>query len=217
MKLAFRRLSTAIVFGLIGSYCCSEAIADNSIVSTFDTDLDGWTTDNSGSFEHVSSGGNSGGFLSLDNDEVGIGHIFAPGKFLGNLSSFDGGTISFDGNLLGNGGTFFNDSDDYGVIEITGTGGVVSLDLLPGGATPQLGTWETYSASLDASTWGVSQTQWSAVLADVSSVRITLEGLFGEESHGVDNVRLTAIPEPGSLVLLGIGTSIVLLKRRRDC
>ncbi len=192
---------------------CDAASAE--LVTTFDSGLEGWTTDNPGLFQHVASGGNPGGYLYLDNDEGAISHIFAPVSFLGNLSSYDGGVISFDGNLLGNGGDFYEAADDYGVITFTGTAGMASFDLVPGGATPPLNGWQTFSASLDASTWGVSQTQWDAILSDVTSVSLTVEGLFGSEVNGIDNVRISAVPEPGAAILFSFGLTVLMGRRRR--
>ena len=197
--------------------CCLGVTCDLAtaeIVSSFDSDLDGWTTNNTGLFQHQASGGSPGGFLFLDNDEIGIAHIFAPSKFLGDLSAFEGGAISFDGNLLGDGGAFFEAPNDYGVIQITGSAGTASLDLLPGGSTPALGSWATFSADLDASSWGVTQSEWTAILSDVTSLSISVEGLFGAEIQGIDNVRISAIPEPSGLALFGLG-ALGLLKRRR--
>ena len=191
---------------------CQVAFAD--IISTFDTDLDGWTTDNPGTFQHMSSGGNPGGFLLLDNDELAIAHIFAPSKFLGDLSAFNGGSFSFDGNLLASGGSFYNNSDDYGVIQISGTAGTATLDLVPGGAIPPLNSWATFSADLDAASWSVTQTQWNAILSDVTSIRISAEALFGEEIHGFDNLRLTAVPEPSSGVLVATFLGFTVMIRR---
>ncbi|MEM9585919.1 MAG: hypothetical protein AAGA03_01455 [Planctomycetota bacterium] len=194
---------------------CVLASAD--IASTFDSDLDGWTTDETGLFQHNASDGNPGGFLFIDNDEgTNNAHIFAPNKFLGDLTSFNGGTISFDGNLLGSGGNFFSDPDDYGVFVITGTAGSASLDLAPGGAIPPANSWQTYSASLDATTWGVSSSQWASILGDVTSIQLSVEALFGEEAHGIDNVRITAVPEPSSGVVLTAFVGLTALIRRRS-
>jgi hypothetical protein len=203
-----------VLAAILALLTCQVASAD--IISTFDTDLDGWTTDNPGTFQHMSSGGNPGGFLFLDNDEQAIAHIFAPSKFLGDLSAFDGGLISFDGNLLGDGGIFFENPDDYGVIQISGTAGTATSDLVPGGATPPLNSWATFSADLDAASWGVTQSEWNAILSDVASIRISAEALFGAEVHGFDNVRVTAVPEPSGFASLATMISLVWLRRKRQ-
>lgn len=213
MNRGNRNLRICYLVVVLTTLAGNEASAE--LVTTFDSGLEGWTTDNTGLFQHVASGGNPGGYLYLDNDEGAISHIFAPGSFLGNLSSYDGGVISFDGNLLSNGGDFYEAADDYGVITITGTAGMASFDLAPGGATPPLNAWQTYSANLDASTWGVSQTQWDAILSDVTSVSLTVEGLFGSEVNGIDNFRISTVPEPGAAIMFSLGLSALMGRRRR--
>lgn len=97
----------------------------SAIISTFDTDLDGWTpvgldiefvllpmpditainfVQNTPDMVHESSGGNLGGYARLtDAIEEPASFALAPGKFLGDLSGFIGGTFSFDHKIFDDG------------------------------------------------------------------------------------------------------------------
>jgi cysteine-rich repeat protein len=191
------------------SLIAAAAYAD--VVSTFDSDLEGWTTDNTGLLTRQGSGGNPGGFLQLDNDETSVAHLFAPPRFLGNRSVFDGGSLSFDGSLVGAGGSLLNAPDDYGVVHLTGGGitasaalrprgvpVVAEFDVAPEGATPPEGSWATYSAPLIAGAWGLSPSEWTALLSNLTEIRITIEALSGPEVEGFDNFILAPSPLCGN-------------------
>ena len=163
----------------------------SAIKSTFDADLDGWTTDETGPFQQNGTGGNPDGYLFIDNDEgANNAHIFAPSKFLDDVSAFDGGTLSFDGNLLNSEGNFYSGADDYGTVTIQGQFASATFDLLPGGATPPVNSWETYSVALDSATWGVTPGEWNGILSNVLSLQLSVEAQFGEEAHGIDNFQI---------------------------
>jgi hypothetical protein len=190
------------------------ALAAPIVASTFDTGLEGWTTNDSGAFGHVVAGGNPGGHLRLDNCECMIAHILAPVAFLGDLSPFVGGSLSFDGNLLGAGGTFFDGPNgipggtflDYGIVRMVGPTLSAQIDLLPGGATAPLQSWQTFSVALTAAAWGLSSGDFATLMQNVTSLSITVEGLWGAEVQGIDNIRLSgpapAAPEPATLLLM---------------
>jgi hypothetical protein len=201
----------------------------NAQVATFDSGLEGWTTSDSlGSTTHSASGGNTGGYLRHDNSELEFSILLAPASFVGNLSSFIGGTLSFDGIQIEGGGQFFdgpnripdgNVYDDYGTIVISGPGGTAKVDLLPNGATPQLGQWQTYGIALTGAAWGMSDADFASMMANVQSLTINLEGLYGPEINGVDNIALRAgvapVPEPQTYALMLAGLAAVAFAARR--
>lgn len=196
-----------------------------SISSSFDSDLDGWTTTSASVFEWRSNDGNPPGYLYLDNTETQIAYIVAPAKFLGDLSGYNGGTLSFDGKLLGTGGSLYNSTVDYGNIFIQSfvpnVGTLTArLDVLPDGATPPTDRWQTYSAPLAASAWirtsgqAIPESQWLQILANVTDLRISVEALFGNEVQGIDNVRIAAVPLPAGIWLLGTAAGVLVVRRR---
>ena len=201
-----------------------------TISSLFTTSLEGWTTtDTLGTMTQQATGGNPGGFLSHDNSELIIAQLIAPAAFLGDLSAFIGGTFSFDGSLLGNGGLFFDGPNgipggvylDYGIIQFIGPSLTAQIDLLPNGAVPPLGSWQKFSVGLNAAAFGLSSANFSALMQNVTGIRITIEGLWGNEIEGVDNITLQSpdtavVPEPATLGLLAAGlVAMVAATRRR--
>ena len=185
-----------------------------TITSDFSTDLEGWTaTAGSGTPVWTASGGNPAGYLFIDNvDGAVIVRVIAPAKFLGDLSSSNGGTLSFDGNLL-SAGNIINQIS-YGRVRIsTSSGSPATLDLSPG--NPALGVWTSYSAPLDAATWGQTPARWAQILSNVTMIEITLEAVSGLETNGFDNFAITSVPEPSPAALLAFATGGGLALARR--
>jgi hypothetical protein len=169
--------------------------------SSFDSDVENWTHTGAASFSFGAGGGNPGGYLHVDNSEGDLTFVFANAAYIGNLSAMNGGTISFDGNMLGVGGLDYNNPiEDYGNIRITGGGTSARADLLPGTHTgngvgsPPKNQWTTFSMPLTAAAFGVAPATWASILANVTEVRLSVEALFGEEVHGVDNFTMAGTP-----------------------
>src|SRR5438093_839403 len=87
----------SVVLTTISVLALASSLHAATITSTFDTGSDGWTY-NEGTFMFVSSGGNPGGHLELSDTGPGFEDfaVFAPSKFLGDLSAFNRGMLSFD-------------------------------------------------------------------------------------------------------------------------
>jgi hypothetical protein len=163
----------------------------------------------------VATGGNPGGYLFVDNAEGSIiVRAIAPAKFLGDLSSFNGGTLSFDGNLLSKGSVAF--FPPYGQVRIsTSSGTPATLDLAPN--DPAIGVWTTYGVSLDAATWGETPARWAQILSDVTEIAIVLEAVSGFETNGFDNFAITPVPEASPAALLtATAAGVLALARRRS-
>jgi len=197
--------------------CPSEA----SVISTFSSDLDGWTelnlqsvVPNEGFVSWASGGGNGGGYARFEggsSDTDGATGIVAPSKFLGSWTAYDGvGTLYFDHKIFDTGdlGTFSN----YRV-GLTGLDGsqAVWTGSQPAGTTD----WETLAVPIQSGSWTILTGTWSGLLNNMAGLAIQIEmvaNVSQGDTTGIDNVRL--IPEPGTLALLALGAAGFLARRR---
>jgi hypothetical protein len=179
----------------------------------FDTDAEGWTTTDGGQQTWVATGGNGGGWLRVADVSGGVFLLNAPSTWLGNWSAYLGGTISFDA-LNANG-----DSPDwasFGEITITGAAGTVVLDAIAAGNPPADGQWHRYSVLLAPSAGWSGSASLAAVLAHVTG--LTIQGEFHDgitEVLGMDNIEVTAVPEPSQAALLAAGLGALAVLRRK--
>lgn len=183
-----------------------------TIVSTFDSDADGWTgIPNEGAVAFVASGGNPGGHIRVTDigtgGPLGSGAV-APAKFLGDLSALKDGTLSLDMATFGGslGGTF----PIFGTVRILGGGDSALFDLAT--TAPPLNVWQMFSAPLTAAAWGKTDAEWMAILASVTEIAISTDAFNGGDIIGIDNFQLASpsqtvsVPLPGSggLFLVGL-------------
>ena len=54
----------------------------------------------------------------------------------------------------------------------------------------------------------------STILGNVTSLKISIEAIYGPEQEGVDNIRI--VPEPSSTLLGAIGLLGIFSRRFRD-
>jgi len=183
----------------------STPAAGLTIQSSFDSGLEGWTASGI-TISWQPSGGNPGGYLRAD-DQANASYLIAPASYLGNLSAFDGGQLSFDQIAI-----------DLDNMPIAGHGGEVTIfsgaqsataDLL----TPVL-TWQTGSVPLTAAAWGVSQATWTGILANVTGIHVVIDSTMGVGTDGFDNFTMVT-PEPATALLLGAGIAGMALSGRR--
>lgn len=191
--------------------------ASATVMSTFDTDIDGWLVAGdatSATPQYMAAGGNPGGFVEADDRAAGgIWYWQAPTKFLGDQSAAWGGSLSFD--LTQNKLSSQLDRDD---VILTGGGLTIVFDTAN---NPGL-DWTEYSIDLnDTAGWtldtaaGAAATagQIQTVLGNLGTLRIRGEYVNGSDTGQLDNVILT--PEPASLALLGLGALAMHGRRRR--
>ncbi|MFG6412800.1 laminin B domain-containing protein [Roseateles sp. DC23W] len=179
--------------------------------ASFDDGDEGWTTPD-GVQTWFAVGGNAGGWLRVEDVDGSTDILLtAPSGWLGNWSSFLGGTLSFDVKKDNN---VSSDWSGFGEIRISGPGGSVILDA----AAPNLpadNLWTHYSVALTP-TAGWNGASLAAVLANVTSLTINGEFHAGPgEVVGFDNIQVTAVPEPASAALLAGGLALLAGLRRK--
>ena len=200
---------------LVVSFCFICGL-NADILSTFDTNLDGWTMPNQqdSMFDWQSAGGNPGGFAQfVDGDADNSTFITAPANFLGDWSGFDSiGSISFDHQQIdaGTGNTLVPFE-----IFLSGPGGSARFtEDHPG----TIGPWLSVNAKLIESLWSVENGSWSGLLADVTQFDIRIEvvdnnNTLGDHA-GIDNIAVRSVPEPCGFCIILFGVSIAAISRR---
>jgi PEP-CTERM motif len=187
--------------------------------STFDTGLDGWTSNTPSQISWSKTGGNTGGFILFEDETNDWTVVNAPSAFLGNYTALNGvGTISFDHKIIAE--TGIQSLSPY-EIDLSGPGGSATWT----GATPKGVTgWVTLNVPLVKSDWTINSGTWNGLLANVTQLQIPVElvtndTIPGDTDHeGIDNVILSSsAPEPTSLTLIGSGIAGIggLSMRRR--
>ncbi|MGE0385108.1 MAG: laminin B domain-containing protein [Gammaproteobacteria bacterium] len=214
------RLTTVAALACIGLALPAADAGAAMVVSTFDTDADGWTA--TGDVESqipvwLAAGGNPGGTIEVDDSTTGgVWYFEAPSKFKGDQSLAHGRTLSFDLYQRGSGPQF-----ERADVILQGAGLILELDAGP--SPLPLETWQSYSVLLAAASgWTVaggaaaSDAQMLAVLGDLQRLRIRGEFITGTDFGRIDNVRLDAVPVPPALPLLaGAMAALAAVARRR--
>lgn len=177
------------------------------VISTFDTDFDGWTQTTGISWQ--GAGGNPGGHLMFnDFGPANGGQLFAPTSFHGDWLSLYGvgGSFSLDYQLKT---TLFDAFPSW--VKITGSGGVIGRNF-PVFSSPT--GWVNINIGLAQPNWAVLGGTWSGCLSDVTEVLIFMSASStSDEVTCVDNIQV--VPEPGSIAALTYGTAMILGRRRR--
>lgn len=207
MRLLWKCL---LAVGVLWSMTYPQAADASVISSTFSSGLEGWTG-TGGTVSWSSTGGNPGGFLQqVDtgpfSPPIGM-YVSAPAAFLGNLSAYIGGVLSFDSILLSATATNW---PFFGLLTIRSGASSVSADFAAPGQPPM--TWTTYSGTLDAATFGTTTANFATIMGNVTAIELVLESNFGVvETMGLDNFSaISAVPVPPSLVLFGLGGLTIL-------
>ena len=200
------------------------------VLSTFDTDREGWIPGfgaavGSGAVWQ-STGGNPGGRLfapDRSDTPADLTWYFSatPGDgspLLGGHSDAYGGILSYDAIIPSPGGAFYSDADVYlrnSSVTLFYVGG-----FLPGAS------WATFTVPLRASAgWrkgfafnqnsvAATEADMQAALANLQEVDIRGNYDTAVNGSGLDNVGITTAPEPTSAALL-LGSGAMLLLRRR--
>lgn len=194
------------------------------VLSDFETGLDGWLPYTAGTHDaavsvswNATAGVGGSGALVLNDPGTGADDYFvAPAKFLGDKSSCYGGTLSFALEL-----TLSAVSGLPENLLLTGGGLTIAASLSP---APTTGGFTSYSLSLvETSGWHLAgtataptQMQMQSILGNLTEFRLLGDWGNGAEAARLDNVRLAAVPEPSTLLLLAAGGALIGLVRRRQ-
>ncbi len=208
-------LRTAALAALIGA-----ALPAHAVVSTFDTDADGWTAagDIEGPLTWTATGGNPAGHVLIDDLTTGgVTYFVAPLAFLGNKSGALGTDLTFDLMQVYPGGANQFVSPD---VLLQGNGLTLAFDTP---VNPGNGTWTSYVVPLTATGWklnslsGAAATseQFASVLANLTSLKIRAEYQTGADVGHLDNVALVPEPATNAMILLGLA-GVALAARRRS-
>lgn len=169
-------------------------------VSDFSTGLEGWTVTN-GTEIYDALVGNPDGSLRGVEGGSGVWYFDAPASFLGDMSAFYGGSLTFDLRQDGDSSQF----DDEDVI-LTGGGLTLALDF---GPNPGM-DWTSYSVSMAlGGGWKIdsvsgrvaTEEEIRTVLGSLDSLQIRGEFVNGStnDASNIDNIALTespVIPDP---------------------
>lgn len=167
--------------------------ASAQVVSTFDSTDQGWRVVGDNTSGWRVDQGNPGGCFDINDFATGQhNYAVAPPAFLGNWSAF---TINdyvaadiFFRNTSGG-----SRSDQTFVFSIEGPGGAART-LFVANNYPVQNTWFTWQAAIDPSVWTLQRGTWSRLLASVTSLRISVEYVNGDEIVRMDNPRLSRSP-----------------------
>ncbi len=163
------------------------------LASTFGDGLEGWTKkplSKTYLVSHQPTGGNPGGFLLSTGQGPGT-QLIAPAGYWGDLSRFDGGTISFDARYVEFGDNGRRASGfDFGLIKITGGGRTVKRRITD---SPPTANWKTFRGPFTAAAFRVSQSDWENIIGNVTSLTINLNAFRGvpNEIVAYDNIVLS--------------------------
>jgi hypothetical protein len=193
------------------------------VVSTFDSDLDGWTHIGGNNLSFSSTIGNpAGSALFTDGSGGGTGTLVAPANFRGDWSLVN--NLQYQHKIIdpGGGPTISNVFH----VTISGPGGTASFGTDPNTVQPSTDQWVDIVAPVEESAWNVTSGSWANILNDVTSLQIQIEMVANSnpsteprDQDAIDNVMLnvgsTVVPEPTSVLLVSSAVIGVLGLRRR--
>lgn len=193
----------------------AAAVAPASINSHFDTGTDGWISVNV-SFPALGLLGTHNptwtGSSIVDTEFQGAGLFLfaAPAAYQGDLSSYYGGTVKYQ----------LSDSVSDGVpypnLILRGSGTILYYTTAAPGTT-----LTNYSISLTPAGWlkgsggAPTAAEFQSVLSNVDVFAINADWkTAGTDTAGLDEVSVSAVPEPGTLACLAFGAAALMRRRR---
>ncbi|MBX3352601.1 MAG: hypothetical protein KF684_06675 [Phycisphaeraceae bacterium] len=202
-----------------GSALLSAPALAGVIKAEFDDGTSGWTAQ-VGAVEWADTGGVPGGYLMIESASGAFGVASAPSQFTGALTSYNGGAFTFDTTIVsrayevGSIPPIGSRPDVFSVIvTIEGANGLVATaQTAPIFTTTR---WVGMGLDFTAATFGVSESDWLSILADVDALTISTDGpdFLRPFVIGFDNIAL--LPTPGAGVAM-LAFAALASRRRRD-
>lgn len=214
-----RRAATCLPTVAAALLLAASPASRADVKSDFGVDADGWTGfgDFAVNVTWQSAGGNPGGTIKLvDSVSGGVMYWIAPAKFLGDQSGAFGRSLSFDLKQVIGTPNQFSDEDVVLVGAAPG-GGSLTLVLDLGSYPATDGSWTSYSIPLAVGGWKIgtaggaaaSAAQLQSVLGGLTSLRIRAEYQTGSDTDYLDNVVLSAVPEPSAWAAMVLGLGVL--------
>jgi hypothetical protein len=196
---------TKFLLPLAATICLSSAAlaAGDTVVvkSTFDTDLDNWTTNTTPDISWSAKGGNPGGMVAFTDVTSGVGtFLYAPAKFQSpavNYTKLDGKAyISYQHLMVKETGV--EAVGNYNIV-ISGPGGTATFAGALAIVLVKKNKWTTVVAPLVEADWVMSGGDWASLLANVTSIQIPMEMVSNDggsiDKEAIDNVELVSVPK----------------------
>ena len=196
-------------------------LAGANVTDSFSADNGGWTRvgDNTIAPAFHATGGNPGGYVSIDDPANGTGDFFvAPAKYLGNQSAALNQTLSFD--LL------LTNAADATSPDVVLSNGPTTLVYVYPTLPNTTGSWIHQTVTLGTAdpNWHLaaingaapSQSDFQNVLGSLSVLEILGDYRSGTETVGLDNVTLVQAPEPACVAPLALWAVGLWARRGRS-
>jgi hypothetical protein len=227
ITLALARIATPIALGAGLGLAAAPASAQVLYSATFDdfANTQGWWASNALAYTQAPIGGSPGGFfLALDSlcacaTPMSANVSFGSGV---NWSAATGGTFGLSLRYLSQGLSGPVNREAFGTVTLLSGSNAVSRDLFPSSTVNGAnGGWVSASSLLSPAGWSGNATL-AQVLGNVTGIRIDIDPRSGGfwvggvgEKVGLDNVVVTAVPEPHEWALMLAGLGLVGWAARR--
>lgn len=167
-------------------YFTSFLFSQEIIISTFNSDYEGWSV-NGGGLYFKNSDGNPDGFIEFEDNQDGAGVLVAPAKFLGDLTSYNNGSIKFDlMNTYDNGQAMLS---GYGRVKISSPFFYAEKNIVP---FQIISSWTTFMIPFNASEWGLTESAWDSILSDVTEISFQSDAQWNYYDRvGLDNFTIS--------------------------
>ncbi|MEM9838079.1 MAG: hypothetical protein AAF830_02885 [Pseudomonadota bacterium] len=200
---------------LTGAMMFGAQASAATFIANFENGLDGFGTKGFAISQNDAAsvaGDRSGGYLEVYDNKWGNGLLTLSGDLIGSLTP--GGSISFDAISLGD---VFGHHNGFGKITLRGGGLKATYDGI--NIVPPLNEWASFSISLDAATWGLSEERFATLLGGLTMFEMVLETKNGlGERVGFDNFTFTSgssVPVPGAALLIAPALAMVAMRGKQ--